>query len=160
MIENIKFKCDGYKGKMYLFLDELNVIFKKKKWFLSSELVDVDTFSIRDIRENKGKYLIRQTDKNVEVITIKKCYILRFYSFEDANSFYSAVIDIKKSDTFLKRNLDRLRNINEKDVKNAANSIIKVLSFIALIVKAVDEMGDKGKTVIDGIKAIIDKRKK
>ena len=78
MSDFYKIKCTGYKGKMYLFLDEKGFSFKKKKYCLFGEFILVDSFLVSNIKMNKSRSLIRIVDKTVDVIFNDKSLNIKF----------------------------------------------------------------------------------
>ena len=155
MSDFYKIKCSGYKGKMYLFLDEKGFSFKKKKYCLFGEFILVDSFLVSNIKMNKSRSLIRIVDKTVDVIFNDKSLNIKFSNFDDANSFYEKLVELKKNDTFLNRSLYKMQNITEEDVRNGIKTIVKVVGVLGILVHGVKSVVKDGKGIIEEGREVI-----
>lgn len=150
-----KIKCSDYKGRLYLFLEEKGFSFKKKKYYLFGEFVDVDNFLVSDIKVNKNRSLIRIVDKDVDVIFNNKSLNMKFCSYSDAREFYDKLVELKKNDTFLNRSLYKMQNITEDDVRDGIKTIVKIVSIVGVVVHGIKSVTKDGKGILEEGKEVI-----
>lgn len=161
MKEYYKIKCNGYKGSMYLFVEEKSFNFKKKKYVFFGEYIDVDEFLISEIKYKNNRTLVRVVEKTVDVIFNTKSINIKFKNNDDAKEFYDRIIELKKNDTFVNRSLHKIRNITEEDVRKGLKTIVKTVGIIGIVVHSVKSVITDGKGIFEegkeAIKSILKK---
>ncbi|MBQ7789854.1 MAG: hypothetical protein IJ399_01170 [Bacilli bacterium] len=161
MKEYYKIKCNGYKGLMYLFVEEKSFNFKKKKYVFFGEYIDVDEFLISEIKYKNNRTLVRVVEKTVDVIFNTKSINIKFKNNDDAKEFYDRIIELKKNDTFVNRSLHKIRNITEEDVRKGLKTIVKTVGIIGIVVHSVKSVITDGKGIFEegkeAIKSILKK---
>ena len=155
MKEVYKIKCNEYKGILYLFINEKGFEFKKKKYILFGEYINIDDFLISEIKYKNNRTLVRVVDKTVDVIFNTKSINIKFQSYEDAKEFYDRVIELKKNDTFVNRSLYKMQNITEEDIRKGLKTIVKTVGIIGILVHSVKSVVSDGKGIFEEGKEVI-----
>lgn len=150
-----KVKCDGYKGRHYVFLNSKGFSIKKKKYTFFGEYIDVEDFQIREIKEKSGRTLARIVDKKVDIIFNNKSINMNFYNYEDASIFYDKIIELKKNDTFVNRSINKMQNITEEDIKKTIKKVVKTVGIVGIIVHGVKSVVKDGKGIFEEGKEVI-----
>jgi hypothetical protein len=94
-------------------------------------------------------------DKSVDIIFNTKSITIKFQSYEDAKEFYDRIIELKKSDTFVNRNIRKIQNITEEDVRKGLKTIVKTVGVIGIFVHAVKSVVSDGKGIVEEGKEVI-----
>lgn len=155
MDECYKVKCVGYKGLHYIFMDPKGFSLKKKKYIFFGDFIDVNSFLVSDIKQNKSRTLVRIVDKNVDVIFQNDSLNIKFYSYDSAKEFYDKVLELKKNDTFINRSIDKMKNITEDDIRKTVKSVVKATSIIGILVHGVKSVVKDGKGVLEEGKEVV-----
>ena len=155
MKEVYKIKCNEYKGILYLFINEKGFEFKKKKYILLGEYIEVDSFLISEIKYKNNRTLVRVVNKTVDVIFNTKSITIKFKTYEDAKEFYDRIIELKKNDTFVNRSLHKMQDITEEDIRKGLKTIVKTVGIIGILVHSIKSVVSDGKGIIEEGKQVI-----
>ena len=130
------------EGAAQLLLTNINVVFiKKNQNQENSEIVDVETFSVKDIKIYKEKPQVIAKGKNVEIYFLTDEKEIVFTAKGELTKFVNETINLLTDKTTVERNAEK--------VKNAIKIVDDTLG--------IDSVSVAGNAIKDGVSGAIGK---